>query len=695
MGFLNGLFLFGLAAVALPILIHILNRRKLRKVRFSTLEFIEELNKRRMSKINLRRWIVLLLRALAVAFVALAFARPTIRSNARLFVPGAAPKHVIVCLDVSYSMGAEREEGTVFTLAQDMAKRVIDETGEADVLNVVAFSKRAEPLFETGTRNKQSVTSAIDGLRVTAEGTSIGAAVEAALGLARAPEATAAEIYVVSDFREGGDSLLAGELPENTSLVFLPVTRESIDNVSIDRVFTPRKLVRPGEAVKIGAAVTNHSREKSVEFPLELSVGGKRKAEKLVTLSPASSATVTFVVSMEEWGTYRGVVSKTHDRLPIDDDRYLVLEVSRQIPVTLVRGRKWMTEAAAPESQPAYFFVEKALNPRGAAEGEMRVDLVDESALALADLPDKGVMVWTDPDVADPRRLDLVARYAEGGGAVLVFLGSDPRGAWRSRAFLDLLGADRAAAREKRDGTGLGSYEGGHPIFGLFNEEELGLLSRARITKFVATTGVPADSVLAYFEGDGPAVWECRRGRGRVLVVAASPDLSSGNLPLSPMFLPFVHACVSYLASAGSNDPRHENLVGSDLVFELAPRWSVETGALRVRTEGGGEATPAIVEPREGEVKAIVTGPREVGFYTLTADTARVMEACVNLDTRESNLNSRRLDKTTLGDARLVDPAGDLASEIQRARQGREIYAFFLLLAAAALAAEAILGRKA
>jgi hypothetical protein len=694
-GFLNGLFLFGLGAVALPILIHILNRRRLRKVRFSTLEFIEELNKRRMSKINLRRWIVLLLRALAVAFLVLAFARPTIRSNAPLFVPGAAPKHVIVCVDVSYSMGAEREEGTVFTLAQEMAKKVIDECGEADVLNVVAFSKGAEALFETGTRNKQAVKNAIDGLRVSAEGTSIGAALETAAALARGPEATAAEIYVVSDFRETGDSLLAGELPENTNLVFLPVTRESIDNVSIDRVFTPRKLIRPGEAVRIGVAVTNHSRERSVEFPLELSIGGKRKAEKLVPLSPASSATVTFVVSMEEWGTYRGVVSKTHDRLPIDDDRFLVLEVSRQVPVTLVRGRKWVEERGTADAQAAYFFVEKALNPRSAAEGEMRVDLVDESALALADLPDKGVLVWTDPENADPRRLGLVTRYVEGGGAVLVFLGTDPRGAWRGQAFLDFLNVDRAAAKQKSDGTGLGSYEGGHPIFGLFNEEELGLLSRARITRFVSVTGVPADSVLAYFEGDGPAAWECRRGRGRVLVVAASPDLAAGNLPLSPMFLPFVHACVSYLASAGRNDPRHENLVGSDLVFDLAPRWSVETGALRVRTESGGEVTPVIVEPRQGEAKALVTDPREVGFYTLVADTARVMETCVNLDTGESNLNARELDKKTLGRAGLVDPARDLASEIRRERQGREIYAFFLLLAAAALAAEAIIGRKA
>jgi hypothetical protein len=325
----------------------------------------------------------------------------------------------------------------------------------------------------------------------------------------------------------------------------------------------------------------------------------------------------------------------------------------------------------------------------------MRVDLVDESALALASLPDKGVVVWTDPENADPRRLDLVTRYVEGGGAVLVFLGTDPRGAWRGQAFLDFLGVDRAAAKQESDGAGLGSYEGGHPIFGLFNEEELALLSRARITRFVSVTGVPADSVLAYFEGDGPAVWECRRGRGRVLVVAASPDLAAGNLPLSPMFLPFVHACASYLASAGRNDPRRENLVGSDLVFDLAPRWSVETGALRVRTESGGEVTPAIVEPREGEAKALVTDPSEVGFYTLVADTARVMETCVNLDTGESNLNARELDQKTLGGAGLVDPARDLSSEIRRERQGREIYAFFLLLAAAALAGEAILGRKA
>jgi hypothetical protein len=251
------------------------------------------------------------------------------------------------------------------------------------------------------------------------------------------------------------------------------------------------------------------------------------------------------------------------------------------------------------------------------------------------------------------------------------------------------------AAKEKADGAKLVSFSGGHRIFGMFNEEELELLSQSRLTRYIGAAGVPADSALAYFDDGSPGVWECRRGEGRIIVVAASPDLTSGNLPLSPMFLPFVHAGVSYLASAGGSDSRGEHLVGSDLVFDLPPKWSVQTGNLRVRTDTGGDITPAFSETKEGEANAIVPQPREVGFYTLHADTTRITEACVNVDTRESNLNPRALDKTVLGGARVVGASGDLARDIGRERQGREIYAVLFFLALAALAAEALLGRKA
>ncbi|UCG52617.1 MAG: BatA domain-containing protein [Candidatus Latescibacterota bacterium] len=695
LGFLNSLFLFALGAMVLPIAIHILNRRRLRKIRFSSLEFIYELNKRRMSKINLRRWIILALRTLAVVLIVFAFARPTIQRGAGFFVPGEAPKHVVICLDVSYSMGAEQEEGTAFSIAQGLAGEVIDECRRNDLVNVVAFSERSNVLFEAGTRNKQIVASAIDELRVTAEGTSIDRAIQTASELVRSSDVATSEIYMISDFRETGDSLAVVDLPENTRLILVPVYREPIDNASIDRVFTPRKLIRPGETVRIGVSTTNHSHEQPANFPLELVIGGKRKAEKIINLSPASSATETFVVSLPDKGTYRCRVAKNRDRLPIDDDRFFVMEVSEKIPVTLVRGKNLTGNAQTERTTAAYFFVDKALNPRSTSEGEFSVDVIDQKDITVASLPNKGVVVWTEPQTLDRRRLDLLKRYVHRGGAVLIFLGGDRRGFWRDVEFARYLGIQRAAPKEKPEGERLTSFSQGHPVFNLFNEEELELLSRSRVTKYLSVTGVAPDSTLAYLQNGDPAIWECARGAGRIIVVAAAPDLVSGNVPLSPMFLPLIHTAVSYLAASNRTGSRQENTVGTDLFFDLPPKWNAQTGELRVLTEAGGEAKPILYESKQGETKALLPRPQAIGFYTLLADTSRIAEACVNVDTRESNLNPRPLEETDLGQARVVETSGDFAQNLRRETQGREIYAVFLLLALSALVVEALLGRKA
>ena len=87
--------------------------------------------------------------------------------------------------------------------------------------------------------------------------------------------------------------------------------------------------------------------------------------------------------------------------------------------------------------------------------------------------------------------------------------------------------------------------------------------------------------------------------------------------------------------------------------------------------------------------------PQSVGFYALLADTTRIVETCVNVDARESNLNAHDLDGEELERARVVETTGDFAQNLRRETQGREIYAVFLLLALAALVAESILGRKA
>lgn len=217
LGFLNSVFLFGLTAITLPIIIHILNRRRQRKVAFSSLEFLLEMSKRRMRKINVRRWLILILRTLAVLLIVLAFARPTIRGRAALLIPVEAARNVVICLDASASMRVELETGTAFEVARTLAARVIDESGENDLFNIVAFSSRADVLFDAGTRNRQIVKNVIKSLQVTNETTAVSRAIEVALGLIEDSEIAGGEIYVISDFREPVDSLLANGVPNDAT----------------------------------------------------------------------------------------------------------------------------------------------------------------------------------------------------------------------------------------------------------------------------------------------------------------------------------------------------------------------------------------------------------------------------------------------------------------------------------------------
>jgi len=689
MGFLNIAFLFGIVAAAVPIIIHLLNRRRVRRVKFSSLEFLEEVNRQRMRNVNLRRILILILRTLAVLMLVFAFARPTLRSG--LLFSGSAPKNVVVCVDASYSMGVNQETGSAFDAARTMAKTIVDEAGGNDVINVIRFSRQAEVLLDKGTRNKGVVKGTIDRIALSHEATSLRAAVDRALGVIEASDVEGGEIYVVSDFRFSEDSTVVDDdtLPEDVRVYFIPVYEEEADNVSIDRVAVPRKLLRPGEVVKVTVTATNHSARTPASASLEVVVDGDRKAEQVLELAPNASQTVSFPLSMSAPGRYHGRVRKNQDRLAVDDSRYFLIDVSNSIPVAIVSGKRGPAASAVP----ATFYVEKALNPRGGNEGEFTTSIVDEKDVTASALPPGGVVVWVDPQRADPRRLALIERHVRRGGGLLVFLGEAPREVIEDAGFRALIGMRGATTKSDDTRAAFTSFEGEHPIFSLFTKDELELLSRSKVRGYTAARGVATDSVLAHVGGGDPAVWECVRGRGRVLVFAASPDLSAGDIPLSPMFLPLVHTSVTYVASPGEAPGAEEHLAGSPVFFNL-PHAVVDESQLEVRDPEGATSKPAIGSRATGDPQVGVEHPDHVGFYRLYRDTTRVAEVAVNVDARESNLTVSSLPDKRPDGVSVVKAGDSFRTDLRQAKEGREIYAMFLVLAIAALAAESVLGRK-
>jgi Aerotolerance regulator N-terminal/von Willebrand factor type A domain len=694
MGFLNIAFLVGLVAATVPIVIHLLNRRRVKRVKFSSLEFLDEVNKQRMRRINLRRILILILRTLAVLAVVIAFARPTLRSG--LLFAGSVPKNVIVCLDASFSMGVAMETGTAFDTAKDIAREIVNEAGNSDAINVVVFGKHAEALLEQGTRNKGVVRSSIDRVELSNETTSIRAGVDRALELIEKSDVEGGEVYVVSDFRASDDSSFVDEaaLPSNVRVYFIPVYDDDIDNVGIDKVGVPRKLLRPGEVVKISVTATNHARQTPASVPLEIVVEGDRKAEQVLELAPSGTQTVAFPLSIAEPGSYHGRVAKNRDRLPTDDDRFFLIEVSNTIPVTVMTGRRRATAGETASQVPSVFYVEKALNPRGTSEGEFAVRVIDERDVTASALPAASVVVWVDPQSLEPKRMLLLERHVRRGGGLLVFLGNADAAILNDAAFRALAGFRGGTEKSGEARAAFTSFEKGHPVFNLFTKEELELLSRAKVRTYTSARGVAPDSALAYIGGGDPAVWECMRGRGRVLVFAAAPDLASGDIPLSPMFLPLVHTSVSYLASSGEAPGADEHLVGSPISFTVSEA-NLDESQLSIRDPAGESLKPSIGERSAGEVQVGFDRPARPGFYRLYRDTTRVAEAAVNVDARESNLATSSLEEKRPKSVSVVRAGESFRTELREAKEGREVFAAFLLIALAALVAESVLGRKA
>jgi hypothetical protein len=128
----------------------------------------------------------------------------------------------------------------------------------------------------------------------------------------------------------------------------------------------------------------------------------------------------------------------------------------------------------------------------------------------------------------------LLERHVRRGGGLLVFLGGASRDVLDDTAFRALVGMRGATDESRQPQAAFTSFEKEHPVFNLFTKDELELLSRSHVSSYIRARGVAPDSCIAYVGSGDPAAWECVRGRGRVLAFAASPDLGSGDIPLSP-----------------------------------------------------------------------------------------------------------------------------------------------------------------
>ena len=199
MSFLNPAILLGLFAAAIPIIFHFLNLRKVKRIEFSSIKFLKELQQTKIKRLKFKQWLLLLLRVLIIVSIVMAFARPTIQ-NKIITAESSVKKNVIFILDNSLSMSALEEKGSLINQAKKAIDEVVEYTSASDNLYLITTTSDSVKLISN--TNKNSILEQVEETESNDIKGNLNKAIEKAFNVSKESNRYFSDIYLISDFQK-------------------------------------------------------------------------------------------------------------------------------------------------------------------------------------------------------------------------------------------------------------------------------------------------------------------------------------------------------------------------------------------------------------------------------------------------------------------------------------------------------------
>jgi hypothetical protein len=628
MSFLAPAFLAGLAAIAVPVIIHLIHRERKVVIEFPSFMFLERIPYRSVRRQKIRHLLLLLLRCVAIAMLVAAFARPFFERR-HPPITGKGARELVVLLDRSASMGyAGRWEK-----AKDAAKRAVSGLGATDRATLVVFAGDASVASEPMARPDR-IVAAINAAKLSAEGTRFAPALKLASQIVAASSLPQREVVLISDFQKvGWANRNEINLPPGTKVTPIDLGGPTAADVAVSQVTTDRDSTGERDRVTVAARLVNTGAAAKTVSAV-LSVGGRDAQTKSVTVPARGTLQVAFAPIAVPSGATKGSVHVTPDSLTQDDVLNFTIAPDEAVPVLVV-------EPASPrQNQGLYLSRALAIGDRPA----FRVDQKSVGELTPRDFDRRAVVVLDEVDPPSGEIGNRLRAAVRSGTGLLLVPGGNHAETWSAdwRAMLPATIGPTVDRTGDAGGT-LSSLDYAHPIFELFNAPRSGDFSTARFLRYRTLTPLAGASVSARFDDGSPALVERAAGSGKVLIWASSLDQNWTNLPLQPVFLPFVHQLGKHAGRYA--DPRPWYVAGE--VVDLSRHGELTASF----TRGGGADSASelrLQAPSGARERVTASGQnhlvtlREQGFYELggrdtPAGSGRPI--AVNVDPAESDLS--------------------------------------------------------
>ncbi|MGE3809182.1 MAG: BatA domain-containing protein, partial [Gemmataceae bacterium] len=444
-------------AVSVPIIIHLLNRRRFKVITWAAMRFLLAAQRKNTRRMHIEQIVLLAVRCLIVAMLVIAMAgvmpwaeefwAKHFPSQVVKAAPGMRRTHKIFVIDGSFSMATRLGEKNCFERAKELAVDLVNEGQGGDGFSVVLMSAPARPIVNEPSDNAAKVVEEIESLQLphgNADVVGMLNTVDSMLGRSPA-KFEEKEVYFLTDLqrstwtaRQTVDPLAAIQrIQSRARTIFVDVGRDGINNLAITGVSLAAPLAMTGSVTPISVMLHNYAAEPRDGVRIELLIGRARlepndapfellnAGQTVLSVAPSQTLTVNFPYKFGSPGDYLVQVRLSTDDLPLDDVRQAVIRVKDTVPVMLVNGKP-----AVELYDTATEFLFDALNPfqKGLVPRDIpaRPRILTETQFSdagLGDLTGYDCVFLCDVarlSQAEIRRLEL---HVRNGGGVVFCLG--------------------------------------------------------------------------------------------------------------------------------------------------------------------------------------------------------------------------------------------------------------------------------
>ena len=420
-------FLWGLTAVLIPIAVHLFNFRRYRKVYFSNVDRLSELQSESRRRNTVRQWLVLLMRILAVVFLVLAFAQPVLPSSGHKTVAGSTV--VSIYIDNSFSMESASADGSQIDAARQKAREVAAAYGVGDRFQLMTNDMAGAQMRWL---NRDELLTAVDEVALSPASPLLSEVAARQSAFMRQSGAPNRHAYLISDFQRSTADLDALPSDSNALFTLVPLTAMEADNVYIDTVSLDAPAYFAGGSVNVEVTLRNGGSRAVEKVPVKLYIDGKERALATLDLASGASGTATLRFSLDHAGWVEGRVQIDDYPVTFDDQYYFALHVGERIRMVEVDGK------AANESLKRLFEADSAVVYR--IERHLPPTLDDYSLVVLNEVE----------RLTSGEERQLAEWVAEGGSLLVVPPTDNGKGLNTLLAALQAPQLDRWVKREVR-----------------------------------------------------------------------------------------------------------------------------------------------------------------------------------------------------------------------------------------------------